>query len=118
MHLVTPELDEGAPITYCRFPIRGEPFDGLWREIRARSVAEIQAQEGEANRLFKLIRQYGVEREIPLIVATISAFAQGKITIEAGKPIGPSGEIVGGLSLSREIEGSVARGRREKGEGQ
>jgi len=27
MHLVTPELDKGPPVTYCTFPIRGKPFD-------------------------------------------------------------------------------------------
>ncbi len=117
MHLVTEELDEGPPVTYCRFPIRGEPFDELWREIEGRSVGEIRKQEGEANLLFKLIRKYGVERELPLIIATIAAFAQGRLSIEAGNPVAPAGEIIGGLSLSQEIERSAARRRREKGRG-
>jgi phosphoribosylglycinamide formyltransferase-1 len=31
MHLVTPRLDEGPPVAYCTFSIRGEPFDRYWR---------------------------------------------------------------------------------------
>lgn len=115
LHLVTEELDEGPPITYCRFPLRGEPFDMLWREIGGHSVARIRKQEGEANPLFKLIREYGVKRELPLIIATLAAFAQGRIRIEGGKPIGTEGEIIGGLSLSEEIERIIARRRREEG---
>jgi len=47
MHLVTPELDEGPPATYCIFPIRGEPFDKYWREIAGQPVAEIKKSQGK-----------------------------------------------------------------------
>ena len=38
MHLVTPELDKGPPVTYCTFPIRGEPFDKYWDEIKGHNI--------------------------------------------------------------------------------
>ena len=50
MHLATPELDEGPPVTYCTYSIRGGRFDELWNEVEGRSVADIKAEEGEANR--------------------------------------------------------------------
>jgi phosphoribosylglycinamide formyltransferase-1 len=97
MHLVTPELDKGPPVTYCTFPIRGEPFDRYWRE-------------GEKNHLFRLIRQHGLTREFPLIIATIRAFSQGRIRITADKRIvDADGRPIKGYNLTDEID-KVVRG--------
>ena len=45
IHLVTKQLDEGPPLTYCSFPIRGVEFDSLWEnfedKIKEKSFAEI-----------------------------------------------------------------------------
>ena len=87
MHLVTPELDKGPVVTYCTFPIRGEPFDSYWAEIKGQSLEQIKKEQGENNSLFKLIRQYGVARELPLIIATIKAFSQGKVKITTDKRV-------------------------------
>ncbi len=107
MHLVTPELDKGPPVTYCSFPIRGKPFDRYWQEIAGRSVAEIKAQQGENNPLFKTIRQHGLAREFPLIVATIKAFSEGRVRIEEGKVVSASGEVLKGYNLTEEIESEL-----------
>ena len=87
MHLVTPELDMGPPVTYYTFAIRGEPFDKYWEEIKGHPLEEIREKQGEDNSLFKLIRKYGLEREFPLIISTLKAFSQGKIKITADKKI-------------------------------
>ena len=87
MHLVTPALDEGPPVTYCTFPIRGKPFDSYWDEIKRHPLSEIKKRQGENNRLFKLIRQHGLAREFPLIIATLKAFSQGKVKITANKKL-------------------------------
>ena len=79
MHLVTPELDKGPPVAYGTYSIRGELFDRYWAEMQKRSVAEIKKEQGENNRLFKLIRQHGLAREFPLIIATLRAFSRGVI---------------------------------------
>ena len=78
MHLVTPELDMGPPVTYCTFPVRGEPFDEYWREIEGHPLEEIKQTQGEGNRLFMLIREHGLAREFPLITSTLKAFSRGK----------------------------------------
>jgi phosphoribosylglycinamide formyltransferase-1 len=104
MHLVTPELDKGPPVTHCTFPIRGEPFDRHWREIEGLSVAEIQQQQGDSNALFTLIRQHGLARELPLIIATIKAFSQNKVRVEKGNVIDSSGKAIAGYDLSAEID--------------
>ena len=107
MHLVTPELDEGPPVTYCVFPIRGEPFDRHWQQIKGLPVKELKAGKGETHPLFKLIRQEGLKRELPLVVSTVKAFSEGRVRIEKGKIIDTRGKIVKGYSLTREIDAIV-----------
>ena len=105
MHLVTPELDKGPPVTYCTFSIRGEPFDRYWAEIQGKSVAEIKKEQGENNRLFQLIRQHGLAREFPLIIATLKAFSQGKIRISPEKQVvDAEGKPIKGYNLTDEIK--------------
>jgi folate-dependent phosphoribosylglycinamide formyltransferase PurN len=108
IHLATAELDEGPPITYCSYPIRGAAFDAAWAELRGRSVAEIKEQEAEENRLFAEIRRHGVAREIPLVIETLRAFAEGRVRIEDGRVLDAAGKPIEGFDLTGEIERSVA----------
>lgn len=103
MHLVTPELDRGPVITYCTYPIRGKPFDKYWREIDGYSIDEIKKEQGEGNALFKLIRQHGLVRELPLIVSTLKAFGQGEIKIEAGRVFDQNRKPIPGYNLTTEV---------------
>lgn len=109
MHLVTPVLDRGPVVTYCTFPIRSGKFDKLWREIEGKSVANIQAKEGEQNGLFKLIRAEGVKREIPLIIATIKAFSEGRVRVINGRVLDAESKEVSGYNLTEDIEKIVGR---------
>ena len=104
MHLATKELDKGPPVTYCTYSIRGPAFDGLWADMGDRSVAEVQAGEGEDNRLFGEIRRQGVMRELPLVVATLRAFADGKMRIEGEQVVDADGRPIGGYDLTQEID--------------
>ena len=104
MHLVTPELDKGPPVTYCTFPIRGRPFDEYWDKISGQPLDEIKRTQGENNPLFKRIREYGFARELPLIKSTVKAFSQGKVRITADKKIvEANGRISDGYNLTDEI---------------
>jgi folate-dependent phosphoribosylglycinamide formyltransferase PurN len=110
MHLVTPELDKGPPVTYCTFSIRGRPFDGYWHKIEGRTVAEIKKAEGESNALFKLIRKHGLAREFPLIISTLKAFGDGKIRITRDKQIvDAEGKAIKGYDLTRDIEKRLSK---------
>ncbi len=109
MHLVTPELDKGPVVTYGTFPIRGEPFEQYWEEIKGKPLAQIKKEQGEDNALFKLIRQHGAARELPLIIATIQAFSQGKIKITADKRVvDAEGRPIKGYNLTEEINKKVS----------
>jgi phosphoribosylglycinamide formyltransferase-1 len=89
MHLVTPELDEGPPIAYCTFPIKGNVFDPLWKDLKQRlrgsTLSSIVKGQGENNPLFKEIRKHGLVREFPLIVHTIREVASGNLQIVDGR---------------------------------
>lgn len=104
MHLVTPELDQGPPVTYGTFSLRGEPFDKYWAEVERRPFAEIK-REGEGNPLFKLIRRHELARESPLIIATLRAFSRGEVSITPDKRVVDfEGKPVNGYNLTDEID--------------
>jgi len=104
MHLVTGELDQGPPVTFCTYGIRGHAFDSLWTEVEAGSVEQVRSEEGEANRLFGELRRQGVLRELPLVVATLCAFADGKVRIEEGRVVGADGRPTAACDLTAEID--------------
>ncbi|MFA5054647.1 MAG: formyltransferase family protein [Dehalococcoidia bacterium] len=106
-HLVTPVLDGGPVVSYCKFSIRGKPFDRYWDEIKGLPLWEIQKHEGERNPLFIEIRKQGAAREIPLVISTIKAFSEGKIKIDNGKVVDVKGKPIKGYDLSREIDKKV-----------
>ena len=105
MHLVTPELDRGPVITYCRFPITGKDFNDLWGENGKVSVSQIKVEQGENNGLFKAIRRAGFIRETPLIVHTLKTFSEGKIRIASDKKLlDSSNRPIPGYDLTGEID--------------
>ncbi len=107
MHLATPELDGGPVVTYCRYPIRGAGFDGAWHELELHSFDELRGTKGETSRLFRAIRWAGIEREVPLVVETLRAFADGRIRIEDKQVVDDSGNVIEGYDLTDEIESIV-----------
>lgn len=108
MHVAIPELDMGPTATYCTFPIHGEPFDKLWEEIEGKTVAEVKEEQGVENQLFKTIRHHGAVRELPLTVATIRAFSQGKVKITKDRQVvDAAGHVIKGYDLTREIDEMV-----------
>lgn len=85
MHMVTPDWDRGAALTYCGFSIRGGEYDKLWEDLNERlkknTLDEIIETAGTELPLFKKIREDGAKRELPLIVETIKQFADGNVHI-------------------------------------
>jgi folate-dependent phosphoribosylglycinamide formyltransferase PurN len=112
IHLATTELDMGPPVTYCVYPLRGPAIDPLWRDVERRGVAAVKAGEGEENALFKEVRRMGVARELPLVVETLRAFAEGRVSVRDKRVVDASGDQIGGYDLTEEIEGIVARAER------
>lgn len=93
MHLVTPELDRGPVVAYYSFPIQGGIFAQFWKGALEKRGP-----------LFWLIRQEGVRREIPLIILTLKAVAEGRVQVRNGKVLDNTGKELQGLSLTEEVE--------------
>ena len=108
MHLATPDLDEGPPVTYGTYSIRGPAFDELWETIADRDVTEVNEREGEANPLFAEIRRHGLAHEVPLVIETLRAFATERIAIRDKAVFDADGRPVGPQDLTQEIRRSVA----------
>ena len=104
VHSVTEEVDGGPVLSYCHFKIRGEEFDPLWREVDGRAVADLKKEPGEDLPLFREIRQAGVVRERPLLIATLCALADGRIDLETASERPP-------LDLTTEVESAVLKSR-------
>lgn len=109
MHLVTKDLDQGPPVTYCTYSLCSPAFDPLWREVEELGVERVRQEQGENNRLFQEIRRHGFTRELPLLVATLRAFAQGHIRIHNEQVLGSDGQPLPGYDLTHEIDSIVAR---------
>ena len=104
----TPDLDRGPTVAYCTYPLRGPVLDPLWRAVEGRTVEDVKASEGEENALFKEIRRQEAARELPLVVATLRAFADGRLRFREGRVLSAEGEVTSGYDLSTEIEAAVA----------
>ena len=109
IHLTTEALDEGPIATYCTYSLRGATIDLLWRGVEHRTVDEIRSTDGEANPLFQEIRRRGAARELPLVVETLRAFADGRLRLEGERIMTGDTRVVGGYDLTPEIEGTLAR---------
>ena len=107
IHVATAVLDKGPTIAYCTYPIRGSDFDGLWTEIRARSIEEIKS-EGEEQPLFARIRGEGRRREVPLLLETLRALASDRIQIKDRRVLDSDGEPSAGVCLDDEVDRYLA----------
>ena len=90
---VTTELDRGAVVSLCRYPIRGQGFDELWTAP--------PRPGGEESALFQAIRAAGVAREPIFVVESLRAIADGRIDLTGqGGP----------LDLTADVESAVGEG--------
>ena len=55
------------------------------------------------------MRLRGSARELPLIVETLRAFADGRLTLAEGQVMTGDTKVVGGYDLTPEIEAALAR---------
>jgi phosphoribosylglycinamide formyltransferase 1 len=116
LHRVTPAVDRGPVATFCRYPLRGPELDPLWALLPAcleDRLAVINSQrllKREATHpLFHALRQVGLAREMPLMLATARAVAEGRLRLGADGVSDGSGRfLAGGLELTAEVEQAVA----------
>lgn len=116
LHRVTPEVDRGPVVTFCRYSLRGHELDALWSRLpecvdeRVALVAAQRTLKREATHpLFHALRARGLAREVPLMIETVRAVADGRLRLERGGVFDADGEPLGyGLDLTTEVERAVA----------
>ncbi len=108
IHIVTPELDSGPPVSYCRVPIRTPDMLPLWeameRKLRSQPLEAIIATEGEQEPLFAEIRSRQLAREVPLIHLTLKRFAEGKLSLRDKMVYWEGKLVLGGVDLTEDVE--------------
>ena len=107
LHLVTPALDEGPPLTYAEVALDGPDLQPLWedtkRKLKKNKLSVIIEREGERQPLFAEIRRREFELEIPLLIMTLKELAAGRLTID-GTNITFNGEKLDrGLCLTEQV---------------
>lgn len=98
---VTPEVDTGPPVAYCTYPIAGDELTPLWREAEGAPPDKLASTA-----LFRAIRERGAARELPLVVATLRAFAEGERRFEGGRAVDAEGRE-SALDLTAAVEAAV-----------
>ena len=108
MHLVTPVLDKGPPVTFFHFPLQGPSFDPLWQAFREKrnlfSLEDIRAREGDQEPLFAHLR---VRRTAPGVSTySLDLKKSGLRTVDPDLPgVRQAGRLVpGGFDISPEVE--------------
>ena len=107
IHLATEDWDRGPVITYYSFSLTGPTFDPLWEQVGDRSVEELKATHSEDLPLFQRIRSEGMKRELPLLMATLRALAEGRVSLREGKVVNAQGRPIEGYCLTEEMNREV-----------
>jgi len=117
IHIVTPELDSGPPVTYCRVPIRTPDMLPLWeameRKLESQPLEAIISAEGEREPLFAEIRARQLAREVPLIHLTLKHFAEGRLSLRDKMVYWEGEEAAGGVDLTDDVEAFLSRRTRK-----
>ncbi len=87
MHLAIAEVDAGPVASFCRYTLRDEELAPLWTELDPR-IDGASDEELERSTLFGALRERGLRQEAPLLVATLRAFADGRLSVEGGRIFG------------------------------
>jgi folate-dependent phosphoribosylglycinamide formyltransferase PurN len=103
VHVVTPELDEGPIVAYCRYSLQTPEWDVL----NAHDVSELRLTYGEELPLFKAVRQLGLRYEQPLVLATLKAAADRAFVVRGGRALDSQGEPLRPLDLTEAVEQSL-----------
>lgn len=118
IHIVTPELDSGPPVTYCRVPIQTPDMLPLWeameQKLQSKPLEAVIAEEGEQEPLFAEIRNRQLAREVPLIHLSLKRLAEGKLSLRDKMVYWEGKMATGGVDLTDDVEAFLSH-RLQKG---
>ena len=114
LHLAIAEVDAGPVVAYCRYSLRGPALDSMWAQLEP-ELDRLSDAALDESPLFAAIRAEGMRRESPLLIATLSAFAQGRRRAAHGQVIAASGQPATAADLTAEVDGLLSSHRRTFG---
>ena len=104
IHIATPEVDRGQPLTYVSYSLRTREYSRLWKNSNLETgFGNIKAKIGESLPLFQKIRSDGIRLEKPLLMETLSAISQQRIIIPTSNDITMNSDSTMPLLLNAEI---------------
>ena len=104
VHVSTEDLDRGPVVSYCRFPVVGNAWDALWSGLPIPNSGGWREMDADEQRLFDSIRQAGLLRERSLVVRTLAAIADGRVSLNQLV----TGTHADPLDLTPHVEADVA----------
>ena len=107
LHLAIPEVDAGPVVAFCRYSLRNAAMAPLWDAAAA--APDLDDVALEATPLFAAIRERGLRREAPLLVAALAEFAAGRLRAEAGRVLDATGAIAAPADGTAVVEAALAR---------
>lgn len=121
MHKITPQLDRGPIITYCRYMLHDPDLDDLWQalpenpeELEHLIQTESKKRELVDYPLHRAIRTTGFKREVPLILSTVASLIDGTISLTETGVVDKTGhELVTGYDATSEVEARLYSGARQ-----
>ena len=109
IHIATEDLDRGPPASYVSFPIHGQGFDDLWREVSGQDINTLKKQHGEEFTLLQRIRQEGLRRERPLLLETLKALTTGRLRVVNHQIVDAQGAATAPICLNDEVDYTLAQ---------
>jgi folate-dependent phosphoribosylglycinamide formyltransferase PurN len=118
LHRVTPAVDRGPIVSWCRYSLRTPALAPLWDGLppqgpgrEALVAAERALKRDSRHPLFHAVRAAGFARETPLMLQTVRAVAEGQLRLAEGRVLDGDGRpLAHGLDLSAPVERMVTRG--------
>ncbi|MFC1935504.1 phosphoribosylglycinamide formyltransferase [Chloroflexota bacterium] len=88
IHKVTPELDRGPALSFCRFAVPGAENEEVLKQ---------------------LIRQCQTQREVPLLLLTLRAIANRNIRTYGDRLVNRDGKQVSAIDLTDKVEAMLSK---------
>ncbi len=102
VHLAVPEVDAGPVAAYCRYPIHDDELAPLWAELEPH-IDALDDEALEDTGLFQRIRERGITREAPFLVAVLQAFADGQLRAEGARLLDATGAPAAALDVTEAV---------------
>lgn len=106
VHLAVAEVDTGPVAAFAHYPISGPDWDELWDLLG--DATQLDDADLEASALFARVRAAQIAHEAPLLVATLQAFADGRLRVARTRIVDLDGHDAPPLNLTADVQARMA----------